>query len=964
MLKIANADASVAAMDLQDAVLRHVRATPGVVTPRPIATADGRPHGEVVHDGVAHLVRMVEFIPGRPLGALRPKPDATLREVGAAAAQLSERLATFPTNDVPDDFAWDVRSGSATIEAALSGIAAAGRRTLLATMVRRAAEALEPLWRRLDVGVVHGDLNDHNVIADDPIGIIDFGDLHVSVRAAEVAVAAAYAAFGFPDPVEAIATVVAGAHAVRPLSDAELEAMLPLVVIRLGISVVTAALQTAAEPGNGYLAISEADAWETLTRLAATPWYLALCRVRAACGLDPCPRRPLVEAWLAGHQDELHPVLAVSMTAADVCAIDWGVMSPLAAHPDVAPPIAVQTETTFRLMGEAGATVGIGRFGEPRLVYAGPEYAVPTNHGPGWRTVHLGVDLSCPPGTPVLALWDGVVERVDDDAVEGGFGPVVTLRHEPAGAPAFYTLSGHLSRASVAGIAPGQRVAGGDVIGAVGEPAENGGWPPHLHFQVMTDLLDLDGPWPGVAEPGQWAAWAGLCPSPALALRLPHRVVEAEPPDEERVLQRRRDLMPPSLSTSYLKPLIAVRGHGAWLYDGWGRAHLDCVNNVAHVGHEHPHVVAALTRQAGLLNTNSRYPHPERIRYIERLAELFPAPLDTVFLVCSGSEANDLALRIARTATGRQDLVVLEGAYHGHTGELIAASPYKHDGPGGEGRQDYVHVVPLPDPYRSAAGSDASAHAVAVRHALNAAGGGAAAFLVEPIPGVAGQIVPPAGWLRLAAEAAREVGTLVIADEVQVGLGRVGTHWWAFERDGIVPDIVTLGKPLGNGHPMAAVVTTRAIADAFANGMEYFNTFGGNPVSCAVGNAVLDVLEAEGLPGRAAATGALLLDGLADLAAAYPLIGDVRGVGMFIGIEVVTDRDTKEPAATQASYVAERAREMGVLLSVDGLRHNVLKIKPPLVFGSAEADRLLATLGDILGEDGAQPELLRSLRSI
>ncbi len=957
VLKVANADSSPSAVVLQDAVLRHVSGTPGVATPVPIPTSAGETHGEVTIDGAIHAIRMVEFVPGRPLGTIRPKTPAILRAVGSAAARLGERLASFPAEGVPDAFPWDVRHGPATIAGALDAVDDPARRSLLDGIVRRAAMALEPLWAALAVGVVHGDLNDHNVIVGEGVGAIDFGDLHLSVRAAEVAVAAAYAALGFPDPIGAIAEVIAGAHATRPRDEAELAAVIPLVVMRLGISVVTAAHQTAADPENPYLAISQEDAWTTLEHLAATPWYLALARVRASCGLVPCPRRPLIEAWLAAHPDALHPVLAVPMTATDVCAIDWSVTSPLAAHPEIAAPVAQQTLQTARIMEDAGAAVGVGRFGEPRLVYAGPEYAVPTNAGPGWRTVHLGVDLSCPPGTPVQALCDGVVERVDDDAVDGGYGPVVTIRHAPPDCPAFFTLSGHLSRASVAAIAPGQEVRGGDAIGAVGEPHENGGWPPHLHFQVMTDLLDLDRPFPGVAEPGQWDAWAGLIVAPATALRLPDETVAAPRPDDDTIIARRARLVPPSLSTSYARPLVAVRGHGVWLYDGWGRAHLDCVNNVAHVGHEHPHVVAALARQAALLNTNSRYPHPERIRYLERLAGLFPGPLDTVFLVCSGSEANDLALRIARTVTGRRHIVVLEGGYHGHTTELIAASHYKHAGPGGTGAPGYVHVAPLPDPYRSPAGSDVAAHAGAVDESLAAAPTGAAAFLVEPIPGVAGQIVPPPGWLAASAAAAGRAGALVIADEVQVGLGRVGTHWWAFERDGVVPDIVTLGKPLGNGHPMAAVVTTRAISEAFANGMEYFNTFGGNPVSCAVGNAVLDVLEGEGLRQRAATTGALLRNGLDELAGAHPLIGDVRGAGLFVGIELVLDRTTKEPAAAQAAYVADRARELGVLLSVDGLLHNVLKIKPPLVFGPAEVDRLVDTLDEVLKEDGARPGL-------
>ncbi len=955
VLKIAHADTSREVLLLQDACLQHLATLDGVAVPVPLRTNAGEALADVEIDGAVHHVRMVSFLPGRPLGALRPKDLATLRRVGAAAARLVVGLGDFDPPGVPDDFAWDLRTAAGTIEHHRRAIADPGRRRMIETLTARAEAALEGLWPGLPVGVVHGDLNDHNVIVGEGIGVIDFGDLHRSVRIAEIAVAASYAAFGFVDPVEAIAAVASGAHAVRPLPDAEVAAIVPLAVLRLGLSVVAAAQQAPHDPGNAYLTISEDDAWTTLERLASTPWYLALARIRSACGLVPCPRKPAVEAWIAAHPDRLRPVLGVAMDAGSTTLLDWSVTSPLAQHPEVAPPVTVQAKQTENLLEAAEAAVGIGRFGEPRLVYAAPEFAVQGNHGPAWRTVHLGVDLSCPPGTTVHAVLDGTVERVDDDAVAGGYGPVVTLRHEPEPGVGFFSLYGHLAASSVIDLAVGMAVGAGDVIGAVGQPHENGGWPPHLHFQAMTDLLDLEGPLPGVAAPHDWDAWSGLCPSPAGLLGLPEDRVIAPSPDEGHTLERRRHLLPPSLSTSYARPLVAVRGHGVWLYDGWGRAHLDCVNNVAHVGHEHPHVVAALRRQAALLNTNSRYPHPERIRYVERLVALFPDGLDTVFLVNSGSEANDLALRIARTVTGRRDVIVVAGAYHGHTALLIDASPYKHAGPGGSGPPPEIHVVPVPDPYRSVHGADAEGHLGEVAAVL-ALAPPPAALLVEPIMGVAGQIDPPPGYLAGASHLVRSVGGLVIADEVQVGLGRIGSHWWAFERAGVVPDIVTLGKPLGNGHPLAAVVTTRAIAGAFANGMEYFNTFGGNPVSCAVGNAVLDVIEVEGIRRRAGEMGERLGRVLRALGDRHPIIGDVRGAGMFLGVDLVADRVAKTPATAQAAYLVERARDLGVLLATDGPGDNVLKIKPPLVFDGNHAERLLDTLDTILGEDGAQPD--------
>jgi 4-aminobutyrate aminotransferase-like enzyme len=425
--------------------------------------------------------------------------------------------------------------------------------------------------------------------------------------------------------------------------------------------------------------------------------------------------------------------------------------------------------------------------------------------------------------------------------------------------------------------------------------------------------------------------------------------------DTAEILALRGRHLGGSLSLSYRRPLHIVRGEGQFLFDSEGRPYLDCVNNVCHVGHCHPRVVEAARAQMSALNTNTRYLHENVVEYARRLSGTMPDPLEVCFFVCSGSEANELALRLARTATGRRDVVVLDGAYHGNTGGMVELSPYKFDGAGGSGRPDHVHVAPAPDPYRGpwpAADRDAGErYAATVAARLEEAASSArpaAAFFAESVPGCAGQIVPPAGYLRSAFDHARAFGALAVADEVQVGFGRVGTHWWGFEAQGALPDIVTLGKPIGNGHPMGAVVTTRAVAEAFDNGMEYFNTFGGNPVSSAIGLAVLDVIEDEGLRENAATVGEAFRSGLRELQALHPLIGDVRGMGLFIGVELVRDPESKAPATDEASEIVNEMKERGILLSTDGPFENVIKIKPPLVFTAADADRVVGELGDVL----------------
>jgi len=422
-------------------------------------------------------------------------------------------------------------------------------------------------------------------------------------------------------------------------------------------------------------------------------------------------------------------------------------------------------------------------------------------------------------------------------------------------------------------------------------------------------------------------------------------------PTREQLLNSRRELVGPSLGVSYQSPLHIVCGSRQYLYDADGRRYLDCVNNVAHVGHSHPRVVRAAAEQMELLNTNTRYLNELMIEYARRLTATLPEPLRVVYLVCSGSEANELALRLARAHTGREEVIVEDAAYHGNTTALIEISPYKFEGPGGRGCAPHVQKVPMPDVYRGVY-RDSDAGSRYARHVADAArlSRGLAAFFCESAISCGGQIILPPGYLREAYAAAREVGGVCVADEVQTGFGRAGEYFWAFESQGVVPDIITLGKPIGNGHPLGAVVTTPEIAKSFANGMEYFNTFGGNPVSCAVGLAVLDVIRDEELQENAREVGQYFMDALRKLGEKHRLIGDVRGLGLFIGVELVRDRQTLEPAGTEASAIIERMKSRGVLLSTDGPFHNVLKIKPPIVFSKADAHLVVSELDPVLAE--------------
>ena len=943
-------------------VPRVIRAE-GAAPPSPIA--------EIDHHGGPIIASACTYIEGIPLAELRPRSMAVLESLGVLLAELDAALTDFEHPALTRDFPWRMDTAPGVVRSRL-GDFATGRDLVTATL-ERAMRRLDPLRGDLPSSPIHNDANDYNVIVIPSLegarlaGLIDFGDVVHGWRAAEIAVAATYAMMGLPDPLEAACAIVRGYASVSPPSDAECAAIVPIVALRLCLSVCVQAGEMRRQPDNAYLAVSQKPAWELLGTLPQTDWRIAEFRIREAAGLPPNPRLAALTP----------PTPAAPLMAPDVLArphtIDLSVGSLELPHPADLAAEGAADRWVVAEMAAHGATVGVGRYGEARLLYDAPDFHTPGNDGPEARTIHLGLDLFAPPGTPVHSPIAGVVASVADNDQPRDYGPTVILRHDPG----FHTLYGHLDHATLRHLEPGRHIAAGDVIGWLGGADVNGGWPPHLHFQVIAlDPLCDDGiegadphNFPGVALQRLRTVWESVLPDPSALAGLPPGTVTATRAADDPVLRkrdlagRRKTVLGLSLSLSYDDPIHVVRGLGAYLYDDAARRYLDTVNNVPHVGHGNRRVAEAIARHSRLLNTNTRYLHGEIVALAGELLAHFPAPLEVVFLVCSGSEANELALRMARCHTGKDGVVCLEGGYHGNTGGLVEVSHYKFDGPGGRGPSDRVAVAPTPDAYRGRhrRGQGPSDVDLGRRYAddaaraaarLDAAGAapGVAAFIAEPILSCGGQIEPPPGYLNAAFRHIRRAGGLCIADEVQVGFGRVGDAFWGFELQEVVPDIVTLGKPMGNGHPVAAVVTTREIADSFANGMEYFSTFGGNPVSCAAARAVLAEIRDRGLQEHARTVGGALLRGLREITSHHPIVGDVRGRGLFLGIEFVRDRASREPFPEACSYLVNRAREMGVLLSVDGPAHNVIKVKPPLVFGEAEAELLLETLAVVLNE--------------
>jgi len=425
--------------------------------------------------------------------------------------------------------------------------------------------------------------------------------------------------------------------------------------------------------------------------------------------------------------------------------------------------------------------------------------------------------------------------------------------------------------------------------------------------------------------------------------------------DHTILLTKRSAFITSSLSLSYDEPIRMVKAAFQYMYDDRGNSYLDCVNNICHVGHCHPCVVEAGRKQMTDLNTNTRYIYENLTQYAEKLCSTLPDKLNKVFFLNSGSDASDLALRLARIHTNRENIIVVDHAYHGSTRSAIEVSPYKYDGKGGSGPVPSTHKTLIPDTFRGVfrkddpvAGQKYALEVDKIIQSLNQKGESIAGFICESIAGCGGQVMLPPDYLPEVYKKVREAGGICLVDEVQVGFGRVGSKFWGFELYDVEPDIVIMGKPMGNGHPLAAVVTTEQIAQSFENGMEFFSSFGGNPVSCAIGEAVLDVISEEKLQENAKETGDLIFSGLLDLKQKYPLIGDVRGSGLFLGIEFVSDFKTLKPADTETKKIVEEMKKRRILLSIDGPYHNVIKIKPPMVFSRENSIQLLESLEEVL----------------
>jgi 4-aminobutyrate aminotransferase-like enzyme/Ser/Thr protein kinase RdoA (MazF antagonist) len=920
VLKIANPAFGADVLDLQNSAMRHVAAAhTGLDVPVPIAAIDGGDLVRVPIRGIDHHVRLLTFVAGEMFSDAAYLGDGSLSSFGALAARLSGALATFDHPAADRILQYDTRHAERVVDCLAGSVADPDRRAAVTTISARAWAVLDPLAGQLRLQVVHADLADYNVVARrdgagrlTPAGVIDFGDVVRSWLVADLATAVtSLLVRERRSPLLDACATVAGFHALTPLTEPEIASLWPLVAARACVLATGVDDILAADPGNDYARQEQPLDWLILRRAASVPFPLAEAALRAAVGLDAgaTDAAAAVSRWRP-----VQPVIEIPVTAR---VIDLSVTSTLLPAATWTDPAATRTA----LQAAVPDGYGIAASGA-RLPLVRRDSSAET------PSVRLGLDVFAPVGTPVRAPAAGVVIAADAASVVVRSGQVdITLAAiDPT-------------------VAAGDDVGVSDAIGVIATPAAEDSLPAHVHLRLTPSGLSA----PALVTPTLAAAWQTLSPEPwpllgTAAPAVPNGSAAA-------LLTRREHVLAGVQQHYYAQPPRIERGWRHHLIDTSGRAYLDMVNNVAVLGHSHPTVTAAASRQFGLLNTNSRFSYDGIVSYAERIVALLPDPLDTVLFVNSGSEAVDLALRIVRNFTGGTATMCLSGGYHGWSTATDEISTALNDNPNAAGtRPPWVYPAPMPNLYRGEhRGPDAAdRYADAVRDIIATLPDGPAAFIAEPQSGNAGGVELPAGYLTQVYAAVRAAGGLVISDEVQIGYGRTGSHFWGFQMHGVVPDVVTMAKATGNGHPIGFVVTRREIADRFAAQGSFFSSVAGSPVSAAVGIAVLDTIDAEDLQGNAFRVGARLSEGLAALARQHPMIGYVHGRGLYQGVELVRDRQTREPATAEAAAICERLRELGVIEHATGDHSNVLKVKPPLCITPESADFYLERLDEVL----------------
>jgi len=943
VVKISNPKESLAQLEYQDLLINHLRQS---IQLRNI-------YPEIFHKKILFYkdrnergcaVRILTYIEG-DMYAKSKNSDDTEKSLGKLLALQSNQLQSFIKNQAIRSFEWDPSDIRWTKK--FINLFKGANKNIIKNTIDEHEKFVFKNIKNLKHAVTHGDPNDYNIVVkkEKIIGFIDFGDSIYAPVINDLAISLSYALMGNNNLYKSLQNIVGTYNEFYKLSDQDIYSLLALIKSRLVITLVMAAKQRKKYPDNKYLSISENNAWGLIYKLDKVDPYFFIAVIRDICNSEP----------ILNFSKKIQ--LFKSQQFGNLFDFDLNNVNKKIVNFDKSSFLLKTNPSNKKLDNLVEKflkkNIGIGLYKEKRKVYKSNHYISSLNPLKR-RDVHLGIDIFVEENTPIKSPLNGKVIILHNNNFKYDYGPTVILEHK-INNYFFFTLYGHLSKKCLKKLKVGQIVKKGEWIGEIGDYKINGNWPPHLHFQIMTSLLNEVDNFPGVGEEYLLKIWEQISPDPNIILQIPESFFSNKVQKEKILLKRKKNIAR-NLSISYQDPLHMLEAKGQFFYDEQGRRYLDCVNNISHVGHSNKFVHEALVSQNLKLNTNTRYLYNIINEYSDRLLKTFPKKLNKIFFVCTGSEANDLALRIAKNYTKAKNVLVMNNAYHGHTNSLIDLSPYKFNSKGGEGKKDYVHVLRMPDEIRGKwtnknykwvnkyidEAEDVISKTFNKKNSLSS-------FFFESILGCGGQIELPKGYLKNIFKLVRKKNALCIADEVQTGFGRVGSNFWAFQEHGIVPDIVTLGKPMGNGHPIAAVVTTKKIADTFNNGMEYFNSFGGNPVSCAVGNAVLDVIEKDNLQKNSKVVGDYFIKKLTQIQKKFPdYISKISGKGLFIGIDFICNGDFLLPDAKLATKLINSLRLKGILLSTDGPFNNVIKIKPPLVFNKDNVDFVCNEINEFL----------------
>ena len=900
VIKVVNPAFSAAEIAAQDAAATVVAGIPGVRAAQPRASARVQTSAGELH------VRAIEYLPGGTLNGSHYLGHEQIAALGRLAGKVSVALADFAHPGLERTLQWNLEVAERVVELLIDFVPN-DRKALVHRATRAAGEALARVSEALPRQAGHFDLTDDNVVLGQSglvDGVIDFGDVSQSWAIGELATTlTSVLHHADAEPVSVLPGVLAF-NAERPISEVEADALWPLVVLRAAALVVSGCQQMTLDPGNAYAEAGAEREWRMFEQATSEPLAVMTGLIRHSLGLSTQEQTTTAD-WQSVAE------------LAEATELNLEVTSPLLSH-----GAWLKSGLRERLAAEQSAATG-GPVVSPAWVAQLDGSPVRARRAPA--TVPTGVSVFAALGLELRSPSKARVARAAP-------GQLKLELHDGS----LLGLDGVTSALSV-----GAELAAGENLGTAAEK---------LTITWAEAGVDLDET-PARIRPDYHAGWRSVLRDPAVLLGRAASPLETAAERAERTLALREAHFAEVQEHYFERPPQIERGWMNHLIGTDGRVYLDMVNNVTSIGHGHPGLAEAVNQQLLTLNTNSRFHYGAVAEFSEALAATLPDPLDTVFLVNSGSEAVDMAIRVAMAATDRRDIVSVLEAYHGWTFASDAVSTSIADNPNAlESRPDWVHPVTAPNtfrgPYTDNPGQYAK-DAVAEIDRLVAGGTPPAAFLVESWYGNAGGVQLPDGYLSEVYAAVRAAGGLAIADEVQVGYGRLGKWFWGFEQQGAVPDIVAVAKSMGNGYPLAAVITTRAIAAKFRSQGYFFASTGGSPVSSVVGLTVLREVQG-GLQANALETGEYLRARLNELGERYPMVGAVHGHGFYLGLEFVRDRRTLEPATAETALVCNRLRELGVIMQPTGDYQNVLKIKPPLVTTRADVDFFVDTLDHVL----------------